>query len=115
MSCTIKCPSCGTSMIGNGGCALTLSYLENFKNKPNCFSGCRCGYPIRSKEVRKYIFKNYINGDKNSNEISYCYCETRNGIGHVYKGTFNKCVVGNGLCGARMGSCVIFERYANAY
>ena len=61
------------------------------------YAHCKCGYPIRTKEIRSNLYSGFINNDKNSTKNAYIYYETNNGKGHVYYGTYNKCVKGNDL------------------
>ena len=61
-----ECKDCGTDIPGTKNCAHELSRLNNWRNKPGCYSHCKCGYPVRAKEVRNNIYKNKIDNDKNS-------------------------------------------------
>lgn len=75
---------------------------------------CKCKYPVRAKEVRDKIFTNYIDNDTNSNQSAFIYCETDNGQGHVYYGTYSNCETGNGLSASGMSSCKVFYRYGGS-
>ncbi len=110
---SFKCKDCGTEIPGSN-CAYELSRQEGWKKKAGCYYHCECGYPVRAKEIRSNIFSGYIDDDKTSKTNAYIYCETNSGQAHVYYGTYNNCVRGNGLSGSGMSSCNVFERYSSA-
>jgi len=60
------------------------------------------------------VFRDLIDCDEEATENAYIYCENNQGQGHVYYGTYDECVIGNGLAASGMSSCKIFERYQNA-
>lgn len=105
------CVDCSTTIAGSD-CAHTLFRLEKWVNKRGCVALCKCKYPVNAKEVRSNIFTKLIDSSRTSNVNAYIYCENDNGQGHVYYGTFIKCVRGNGLAASGMSSCKVFERYA---
>ena len=108
MNKNFDCTDCGTNIPGTN-CAYTLSRSNNWKKVPGCYYHCHCGYPVRAKEVRDNIYGSKIDGDRNSNENAYIYCE-KNGGGHIYYGTYNTCVQGNGYTAQSMNPDV-FSRY----
>lgn len=110
---SFTCPDCNTTIPGSN-CAHTLSRLSGWRDKPNCTYMCPCKYPVRAKEVRLYIFTGKIESDKTTNDKAYIYCETDSGQGHVYYGTYNVCVTGNGTAAVGLSSCKVFERYSGA-
>lgn len=110
---SFECHDCSTSIPGSN-CAYELSYAMGWKKKAGCYAHCKCGYPVRAKEVRDNIFPGKLNSDKNATTNAYIYCETSSGGGHVYYGTYNTCVKGNGLSASRMSSCSVFNRYGSA-
>jgi len=75
---------------------------------------CSCKYPVRAKEVRAKVFRDYIDDDTEATDNAYIYCETEKEQGHVYYGTFSTCVTGNDLSAEEMTSCKVFERYRSA-
>ena len=109
---SFKCGDCPTTIPGTN-CAHALSKAEGWRKKPGCYYHCECGYPVRAKEVRDHIFKGYIDDDKKAAANAYIYCES-NGGGHVYYGTFNSCVRGNGLAASGLQNCTVFHRYGSA-
>lgn len=74
---------------------------------------CRCGYPVRAKEVRKNVFTRPLPPDTSAGTDAFIYAETEGGQGHVYYGTYSSCTRGNGLAASMMSSVRIFERYAS--
>jgi hypothetical protein len=76
---------------------------------------CKCKYPIRAKELRDYVFTNYVDSDKTSDKDVFIYCQAGNG-GHVYYGTYDRCTIGNNFT-AKMWeqeigrSIDVFSRY----
>jgi len=106
------CDICNTTIPGSN-CAYTLSRACDWKNISGCYAACRCGYPVRAKEVREHIFKGHPkDNNKEATTNTYIYCETDNGQGHVYYGTYNNCVKGNGHTASNMSSVALFERYS---
>ena len=103
------CPDCDTYINGTN-CAHSLSRKKGWKKISGCTSLCKCGYPVRSKDVRKYIYSGTY--DKDKKKTGYIYCEDYNGGGHVYYGTYDKCVIGNGTA-AKDTTVYIFERYTS--
>jgi hypothetical protein len=91
-----------------------LSRAKQWRHKEGWYAHCPGGYPVRSRDLRDRVFNGFINNDHEAREDAYIYCETEVGGGHVYFGTFETCVVGNGLPASKMSSCAIFNRYANA-
>ena len=80
----------------------------NWRKVPGCVSMCKCGYPVRAKEVRDNIFKKVVAED---GKPHYIYCErSSDGQGHVYYGTRDQCLKGNGLAfsGFRGADKIIF-------
>lgn len=110
---SFPCHDCKASIPGTD-CAYELSYQEGWKKKSGCTPYCRCGYPIRAKEIRSNLFTSYLNNDRKATSNAYIYCETDGGQGHVYYGTFNNCVKGNGLAASGMSSVKVFERYGSS-
>ena len=107
------CPDCKTTINGTN-CAHELSRLLGLKNKAGCVAVCPCEYPVRAKEMRSNIFSGYIDSDRKSTVNAFIYCETATGGGHVYYGTYDTVVKGNGLSASKMSSVAIFERYSTA-
>jgi len=71
---------------------------------------CKCKYPIRAKDVRKYIFRDKRPiSDKTSKVDAFIYCEVKGG-GHVYKGTYDTCIQGNNTT-AKDINADYFEQY----
>ncbi|EFA74605.1 NADH dehydrogenase [Heterostelium album PN500] len=93
---SFNCPDCNTSVPGSN-CAFSLSRSKGWKNKSGCESYCKCGYPIKAKQLRTNVFSSFLNNDRAANSDAYIYCETSGGQSHVYYGTFNSCSIGNGL------------------
>ena len=110
ISMSFSCKDCGREIPGTD-CAYTLSRIMGWKHRPGCYAHCPCGYPIRAKEVKNNIFADYLDSDKNSSINAYIYCE--NNGGHVYYGTYDECVRGNGYTASNMSPCQKFERYAS--
>jgi hypothetical protein len=113
---SFECDTCHTIIPGSN-CAYLLCKIKGWTKKefPECYAHCKCGYPVRAKEVRNYIFQKKFpskSTDRSNTTPGYVYCETRNGAGHVYYGTFNKCIEGNGLAASGMSSCDLFEKYS---
>lgn len=106
------CKVCN-SIISGSDCAYMLSYYKNWKYKKGCYSHCDCGFPIHAKELRNFVFTDFIDNDMEANnENSYIYCENDLGRGHVYYGTFNKCEIGNGFSASDMkNKPIVYERY----
>ena len=48
---SFNCPDCGSSIPGTN-CAHELSRQKRWKNIPGCYANCKCGYPVRAKELR---------------------------------------------------------------
>jgi len=110
---SFNCPDCDTTIPGTN-CALALSRKMGWKHKAGCYSHCPCGYPVRAKEVRSNIFTGLIDNNRQATDNAFIYCETENGGGHVYYGTFNKCETGNGKSASNISSCAKFERYSGS-
>ncbi len=110
---SFDCHDCGTNIPGTN-CAFTLSREMGWRNKESCYSHCPCGYPVRSKDMRKNIFTGLIDNDQKATEDAFIYCETETGGGHVYYGTYSTCTTGNGTTASMMSSCAIFERYSGS-
>ncbi|KAL6074105.1 NADH dehydrogenase [Balamuthia mandrillaris] len=110
---SFACVDCGTTIPG-ADCAYTLAQAEGWKKKAGCYAHCRCGYPVRAKELRPHVFRGLKDNDRKATANAYIYCETDHGQGHVYYGTFESCVRGNRLAAAEMTSCKLFERYESA-
>jgi hypothetical protein len=114
MNSSFACVDCGTVIPGTN-CAYTLGRLKGWKNLKNCYSHCKCGYPVRAKEVRSYIVSNFTNlkkiTDKNDSKSGYVYCENNQGNGHVYYGNYSTCSVGNGFTASQMSSVAVYEKY----
>ena len=107
---SFECKSCGTDILGCN-CAYILSWEKQWKNVKGCEPYCKCGYPVRAEEVRKFIFRNLIDNNKKPSVPAYIFCENDDGP-HVYYGTYVKCYKGNGITANDM-SAPIFERYEN--
>ncbi|KAJ9469984.1 hypothetical protein DIPPA_35953 [Diplonema papillatum] len=110
------CPDCSTTIPGTN-CAHSLSRAEGWKGVAGCVSMCSCKYPVRAKEVRGRIFGGATDADQASTANRWIYCEDPSGGGHVYFGTYSRCVRGNGYTAALMdanGSLKVFSRYASA-
>ena len=110
ISMSFKCSKCNTTIQGTN-CAHQLSMDMGWKNIPGCQAMCHCGYPVRAKEVRDHIFKNYIDSNKGSTVVANIYCAKGN-QGHVYRGTYSSCEAGNGYTAEAMNADE-FRRYAN--
>jgi hypothetical protein len=106
---SFKCLVCGKEISGSN-CAYTLAYKKGWKKIPGCYYDCKCGFPVRAKEIRNSVYNKFLDNDRKGSE-AYIYCETENGQGHVYYGTFDSCIIGNGLAASGMSSCKVFERY----
>ncbi|CAB9509836.1 expressed unknown protein [Seminavis robusta] len=107
------CPDCGTEIPGTN-CAHALSRAYGWRDKKGCVYMCRCKYPVRAKELRQHVYRGRIDNNRSASGNAFVYCETNGGGGHVYYGTFNKCVKGNGLAASGMTSVSVFERYSSA-
>ena len=107
-----KCHACKVLIPGTN-CAYELSYQMGWKKKPGCTNFCSCGYPVRAKDIRSNLFSSYIDNDRKATSNAFIYCENNAGNGHVYYGTFNNCVKGNGLAASGMSSVNVFERYGS--
>ena len=110
---SFNCPDCGTSIPGTN-CAHELSRQKRWKKIPGCYAHCKCGYPVRAKELRNSKFA-YINNDESSTTNAFIYCENGRGQGHVYYGTFAVCANGNGYTAKQMkannnGQLSVFSR-----
>ena len=109
-----KCFDCQTEILGTS-CAYVLSRQMEWKNIPGCYSHCRCGYPVRAKELRDNKF-DFIDSDKNTDIPAFIYCENPRGQGHVYYGTYDTCDVGNGYTAKQMennnAGIIRFGRYS---
>lgn len=107
---SFKCLDCGAEITGTN-CAYSLSRKYQIKGPINeKHHWCKCRYPIRAKELRKFYFKDLVtNFDKDENY--FIYCENLNGNGHVYFGTEDKCVEGNGYTASKMKPLKTIERY----
>lgn len=81
-----------------------------WKHISGCVSMCKCGYPVRAKEVKANIFSGYLDSNRNATTNAFIYCQKGNG-GHVYYGTYSNCVRGNNYTASQMGA-EIFERYS---
>lgn len=110
---SFKCKDCGTEIPGTN-CAYELSRQEGWTKKAGCYYHCSCGYPVRANDVRNNIFSSFIDGDKKASGNAYIYVKNNNNQGHVYYGTYNSCVRGNGLSASGMSSVKTFERYSSA-
>ena len=117
-----KCPTCEKELMG-GSCALTLCAAKGWRNVPGCTFLCDCHYPVKAKDVRTQIFKkdfSFKDNNINATANAYIYCQRKN-QGHVYYGTYDTCVTGNGTTAASMSIQAlqnstkdhenIFERY----
>ena len=110
---SFNCPDCGTSIPGTN-CALELSRQRGWRNVSGCYAHCKCGYPVRTKELRVNKFS-YIDSNEKSTSNAFIYCENSRGQGHVYYGTFDTCVNGNGYTAKAMkannnGKLSVFTR-----
>ena len=111
---SFTCPDCGKIIPGTN-CAFSLSRAFEWTKIAGCYYHCKCGYPVRAKELRDNKFK-LIDNNKSSKSDAFIYCENKNGQGHVYYGTFDQCVEGNGYTADDMknnnnGSIRFFGRY----
>lgn len=105
---SFDCLDCGETINGTN-CAYMLSYNMGWKKKPRCLAMCKCGYPVRAKELRDNVFKDFLDEDKFSIVDAFIYCEKAGG-GHVYYGTYKKCTSGNGYTAEAMNAPT-FRRY----
>jgi hypothetical protein len=114
MNKSFTCLDCATVIPGTN-CAYTLGREKGWRNLPGCYSHCKCGYPVRAKEVRKYILENWTTykkvTDKNDEQYGFVYCENNQGQGHVYYGNYKTCSIGNGLAASGMSSVAVYEKF----
>jgi len=107
---SFDCPDCKTNIPGTN-CAHELSRLMRWTKKAGCYSYCPCGYPVRAKDIRDNVFSGFIDSNREATEEALIYCETNNGGGHVYFGTYNTVSKGNGKAASNLSSCAVFKRY----
>jgi len=111
---TFPCRECGSPITGTN-CAYELSFQNQWKSagdKDKLTWWCKfCSQtPINAKQVRTNIFRDKrTTSDKDSKVDAFIYCEVKGG-GHVYKGTYDKCVQGNGTT-AKDINADLFEQY----
>ena len=116
MEKSFECPDCHTKISGTN-CAHELSRQIEWKNKPNCVTMCPCRYPVRAKELRDHVFTGFLDDNREATDNAYIYCAIKvegsdHENGHVYYGTFENCVQGNGRSASKMSACHVFKRYS---
>ena len=91
------CEDCDEEIEGTDSAyELARNSSPQWKDVPYVFPGCECGYPIRPFQVKDQIFTNFLDSDKEATSDAYIFCSNSSGE-HVYYGTFENCVRGNGV------------------
>ena len=106
---SFNCKKWGAKITGMN-CAYELALYFKVKAKKTKHSWCKCRIPIRANEIKEKYYDGYLDDDMDATDYKFIYWKTSEGTGHVYFGTYEECIHGNGWPASSF-SIVEFHRY----